>query len=293
MAEQPSRGVDDFNDRAAGARTHAQPRLSYAEILVRAIPRVARTSGLRFRMKQLRHKTLRRPAEYIDWEPVNGGSNSMSPRSAAVNEELRRRSRERLLQATVDLVSEHGYEATTLGDIADRAGAARGLASYYFPGKRQLLQSAVHRLMHLTLAAALDREPVAAGPDAQGREQLARSIDAILGLARDRPLLMRTHMAGILQQEGFVQCAEQQQLGKLLREAVVAYGSTDPDTDYPLLRALLMGAVVAVLLPGAPMPLSRLRAELFGRYDLEWELGDPPGAQPPGGTTRRALSEHR
>ena len=39
----------------------------------------------------------------------------MSPRSASVNEELRRRSRERLLQATVELVAERGYELTTLG----------------------------------------------------------------------------------------------------------------------------------------------------------------------------------
>ena len=203
----------------------------------------------------------------------------MSPRSAAVNEKLRQRSRERLLQATVELVDARGYEATTLGSIADRAGAARGLVSYYFPGKRQLLQSAVHRLMHQTLAEALRAEPPATGPDA-GREQLARAIDAILGLARDRPLLMRTHMAGILQQEGFVRCAEQQRLGELLRQTMVEYGSPDPDTDYPLLRALLMGAVVAVLLPGAPMPMGRLRAELFGRYGLDWELGDPPGEEP-------------
>lgn len=199
----------------------------------------------------------------------------MSPRSASVNEELRRRSRERLLQATVDLVGERGYEATTLGDIADHAGSARGLISYYFPGKRQLFQSAVHRLMHLTLAEALSREPRPDGPDA-GREVLARCIDAILGLARDRPVLMRAHMAGILQQEGFVKCEEQHRLASLLRSAIARYGSTDPDTDYPLLRALLMGAVVAVLLPGAPMPLSRLRAELFSRYGLDWELGTPP-----------------
>ncbi|MCM1971565.1 helix-turn-helix domain-containing protein [Streptomyces sp. NPDC002812] len=207
----------------------------------------------------------------------------MSPRSASVNEELRRRSRERLLQATVELVGERGFEATTLGDIADRAGAARGLVSYYFPGKRQLLQSAVHRLMHLTLEAALEREPRPVGPDA-GRERLARAIDAILGLAMDRPRLMRTHMAGILQAEGFVQCAEQQRLAELLRDTVGRYGSADVDTDYPLLRALLMGAVVAVLLPGAPMPAARLRAELFQRYGLDWELGVPPDGGPPGGT---------
>ncbi|MBL1096699.1 TetR/AcrR family transcriptional regulator [Streptomyces coffeae] len=206
----------------------------------------------------------------------------MSPRSASVNEELRRRSQARLLEATVELVGERGYEATTLGDIADRAGAARGLVSYYFPGKRQLFQTAVHRLMHTELARALEREPVPEG-EGSGRELLARAIDAILGLARDRPRLMRTHMAGILAAEGFIQCAEQQRLAGLLREVVVRYGSEDPDEDYRLLRALLMGAVVAVLLPGAPMAPGRLRAELFHRYGLDWELGDPPGEEPPGG----------
>ncbi|MFF9310294.1 MULTISPECIES: TetR/AcrR family transcriptional regulator [unclassified Streptomyces] len=204
----------------------------------------------------------------------------MSPRSASVNEELRRRSRERLLQSAVELVAEHGYDATTLGAIADRAGSARGLVSYYFPGKRQLVQSAVHRLMHRTLEEALEREP----RTEDGRERLARAIDAILGLAVDRPVLMRQHMAGILQAEGFVQCPEQQRLSYLLRDTVARRGSADVDADYPMLRALLMGAVYAALVPGAPMPVPVLRAELFKRYGLDWDMGMPPGAEAPGGS---------
>ncbi|MFI1765853.1 TetR/AcrR family transcriptional regulator [Streptomyces sp. NPDC020800] len=199
----------------------------------------------------------------------------MSPRSASVNEELRRRSRERLLQAAVELVDEHGFEATTLADIADRAGSARGLVSYYFPGKRQLVQSAVHRLMHRTLEEALEREP----HTEDGRERLARAVDAILGLAHDRPVLMRQHMAGLLQAEGFVQCPEQRRLAELLGDTVARYGSEDLAADYPLLRALLMGAVYAVLVPGVPMPVPALRAELFKRYGLDWELGTPPGSE--------------
>ncbi|MFE6360820.1 TetR/AcrR family transcriptional regulator [Streptomyces sp. NPDC057806] len=198
----------------------------------------------------------------------------MSPRSASVNEELRRRSRERLLHAAVELVGEQGYEATTLGDIADRAGSARGLVSYYFPGKRQLVQSAVHRLMHRTLQEALEQEPGAE----DGRERMARAIDAILGLARDRPVLMRQHMAGILQAEGFVQCPEQRRLAELLRDTCARHGSASVDTDYPMLRALLMGAVYAALVPGAPMPVPVLRAELFKRYRLDWQMGTPPDA---------------
>ncbi|MFJ9869015.1 TetR/AcrR family transcriptional regulator [Streptomyces sp. NPDC101165] len=203
----------------------------------------------------------------------------MSPRSASVNEELRRRSRERLLQAAVELVDEHGFEATTLADIADRAGSARGLVSYYFPGKRQLVQSAVHRLMHRTLEEALEREP----HTDDGRERLARAIDAILGLAHDRPVLMRQHMAGLLQAEGFVQCPEQRRLSELLGDTVARYGSQDVTADYPLLRALLMGAVYAALVPGVPMPVPALRAELFQRYGLDWELGVPPGSDPDAG----------
>lgn len=210
----------------------------------------------------------------------------MSPRSASVNEELRRRSRERLLQAAVELVSERGYDATTLGDIADRAGSARGLVSYYFPGKRQLLQSAVHRLMHRTLEEALEREP----RTEDGRERMARAIDAILGLTVQHTVLMRQHMAGILQAEGFVQCPEQQRLAELLRTTVTRLGSPDPDSDYPMLRALLMGAVYAALVPGVPMPVPVLRAELFKRYGLDWTMGAPPGPEGTGGAPDTNLS---
>jgi AcrR family transcriptional regulator len=200
----------------------------------------------------------------------------MSPRSASVNEAMRQRSRERLLQATVELVEERGYEATTLADITQRAGSARGLVSYYFAGKRELLQSAVHRLMHMELSAALEREPRT--DDAQ--ELLARAIDAILGLTQRHATLMRTHMASILQAEGFIQCPEQQKLATLLSGTVATWvaatGPEDSEEEYRLLRALLMGATVALLLPGAPMPLARLRAELFERYGLDWSAGEPP-----------------
>ncbi|MGW1541673.1 TetR/AcrR family transcriptional regulator [Streptomyces sp. NPDC002309] len=210
----------------------------------------------------------------------------MTPRSASVNEELRRRSRERLLQAAVELVSERGYEATTLADIADRAGSARGLVSYYFPGKRQLVQSAVHRLMHRTLGEALEREP----RTEDGRERMARAIDAVLGLARDRTVLMRQHMAGLLDVEGFVQCPEQQRLAELLRDTVARHGSCDTGTDYPMLRALLMGAVYAMVLPNVGMPVAPLRAELFGRYGLDLDQGFPPGTEAPGGSGETDVS---
>ncbi|MGW6917270.1 TetR/AcrR family transcriptional regulator [Kitasatospora sp. NPDC054939] len=192
---------------------------------------------------------------------------------------MRQRSRRRIMRATVELVDQHGYAGTTLGDIAARAGLARGLLSYYFDGKRLLMQSATHRMMHLELAAALGGLTADATPEAR----LARAIDAVLGMAVEHPRVMRSHLALILDPDAgaFVQDPEQQQLGAILQGLLNDWGAPDPVAEHAVLRSALMGGCIGLLLPGAELPLAPIRADLFGRYGLAWELGRPPQPHPP------------
>ncbi|MGK4584473.1 TetR/AcrR family transcriptional regulator [Kitasatospora sp. HPMI-4] len=203
----------------------------------------------------------------------------MAPRGESVNEEMRHRSRQRIMRATIELVDQHGYAGTTLSDIAARAGLARGLLSYYFDGKRLLMQAATHQLMHRELAAALAALPVGSSPEAR----LARAIDAVLGLAMDHPRVMRSHLALIIDPDvgAFVQDPEQRQLGVILRELLRDWGAVDPVAEHAVLRSALMGGCIGVLLPGAALPLAPIRADLFARYGLAWELGTPPQPQAP------------
>lgn len=191
----------------------------------------------------------------------------MSPRRASVNEAMRARSRSRIMQATVELVDERGFTGTTLGDIAERAGLARGLVSYYFPGKRYLLQSSMHRLMHLTLAAALAELAETDPPDLW----LATTIDTVLTLTQERPTLMRTHLALILapSAEGFIQDEEQRRFGALLQGVLRRRGAADPVAEHAVLRSALMGACMGMLLPGAETSPALIRADLFARYGLQ------------------------
>lgn len=191
----------------------------------------------------------------------------MSPRRASVNEAMRARSRSRIMQATVELVDERGFTGTTLGDIAERAGLARGLVSYYFPGKRYLLQSSMHRLMHLTLAAALAELTETDPPDLW----LATTIDTVLTLTQERPTLMRTHLALILapSAEGFIQDEEQRRFGALLQGVLRRRGAADPVAEHAVLRSALMGACMGMLLPGAETSPALIRADLFARYGLQ------------------------
>ncbi|GAA3028466.1 TetR/AcrR family transcriptional regulator [Kitasatospora sp. NPDC006786] len=192
---------------------------------------------------------------------------------------MRQRSRRRIMRATVELVDQCGYAGTTLTDIAERAGLARGLLSYYFDGKRLLMQSATHRMMHQSLAATLAELAPGASPDAR----LAGAIDTVLGLAMDHPRVMRSHLALILDPDNgaFVQDPEQQQLGAILQGLLRDWGAPDPVAEHAVLRSALMGGCIGVLLPGAESPLALIRADLFGRYDLAWELGRPPQQSPP------------
>jgi AcrR family transcriptional regulator len=45
----------------------------------------------------------------------------------------------RLFETAVGLISERGYDATTLRDVADRAGVSVGLLYRYFPSKRSIV----------------------------------------------------------------------------------------------------------------------------------------------------------
>jgi AcrR family transcriptional regulator len=47
--------------------------------------------------------------------------------------------RARLYDTAIELIAEHGYEATTLRDVANRAGVSVGLLYRYFPSKRAVV----------------------------------------------------------------------------------------------------------------------------------------------------------
>lgn len=54
--------------------------------------------------------------------------------------------RARLLDATIDCLSERGYARTTTTEIAERAGVSRGAQLHHFPTKAELVTTAVEHL---------------------------------------------------------------------------------------------------------------------------------------------------
>jgi len=78
--------------------------------------------------------------------------------------------RERLVLAAVDLFTEQGYDATTVAQIAERAGVTKSTFFRHFPDKREILVAGQQTLSQLLIEgiaeapeAATPLEAVAAG----------------------------------------------------------------------------------------------------------------------------------
>ncbi len=109
-----------------------------------------------------------------------------------LNQPARRaRSKQRLLGAALELISEQGYRRTTLAAIGERAGYSRGVVSHFFGSKEGLLTELVERMMARWGRDSL--EPAVG--DSSGTVAMCAAIDAVLEQARTHPDEVRAFYA--------------------------------------------------------------------------------------------------
>jgi AcrR family transcriptional regulator len=92
--------------------------------------------------------------------------------------------RERLVRAALDLFVEQGYDATTVSQIAERAGGLTKMTFFrHFPDKREVLFAAGQEIHSRLLADAIAAAPGPATP----LEAVAAGLDAVTAtFAEDR-----------------------------------------------------------------------------------------------------------
>ena len=97
--------------------------------------------------------------------------------------------RRRILAAAIPLLAEHGYDAVSVGEIAEAAGCSKPVLYDHFPSKAQLAIAAVEEtgaaLMEHVTAAVL----AAAGESR--RRQLERGFEAFFEFTERNPLACR------------------------------------------------------------------------------------------------------
>jgi AcrR family transcriptional regulator len=158
--------------------------------------------------------------------------------------------RERLVLAAVDLFTEQGYDATTVAQIAERAGVTKSTCFRHFPDKRELLVAGQEAMSRM-LADGIAEAPASATPLEAVAAGLARASSAMGPMNRE--------------------------LGPRLKAAVAA--STELQERDALKSVGLAAAMTAALVArGVPETTAHLAGELgvlaFKRGYAEWSEGD-------------------
>ncbi|KPI23408.1 TetR/AcrR family transcriptional regulator [Streptomyces sp. NPDC048253] len=162
---------------------------------------------------------------------------------------------QRLVVAAVDLFTEQGYDATTVTQIAERAGVTKSTFFRHFSDKRELLVAGQETLSRL-LADGITEAPASASPLQAVAAGLERASSAMGPVNRE--------------------------LGPRLKAAVAA--STELQERDALKSVGLAAAMTAALIArGLPDPTAHLAAELgvlaFKRGYAQWSESDRDGTE--------------
>ncbi|MFF7157063.1 TetR family transcriptional regulator [Streptomyces sp. NPDC008139] len=166
----------------------------------------------------------------------------------------RQATRQKLYEAAVTLIAEQGFSATTVDEIAERAGVAKGTVYYNFASKNDLFEELLrHGVGLLTVSlreAAQDAEAKGGGKVDALDAMIHAGLDFIVRYPSFTQLyvaeLWRTNRTWqdtlmILRQEA-VAVVE-----KVLGEAVAA-GELNDEIDVPLTASALFGMVLVAAL---------------------------------------------
>jgi AcrR family transcriptional regulator len=166
----------------------------------------------------------------------------------------RQATRQRLYEAAVTLIAEQGFSATTVDEIAERAGVAKGTVYYNFASKNDLFEELLRHGVGL-LTASLRR--AAEGVEAHGGSRVD-ALDAMIraGLAFivRYPSFTQLYVAELWRTnrtwQDTLMTVRQEAVAvveKVLGEAVAA-GELSDEIDVPLTASALFGMVLVAAL---------------------------------------------
>ncbi|MET9709570.1 TetR/AcrR family transcriptional regulator [Nocardiopsis alba] len=163
----------------------------------------------------------------------------------------REATRRKLFDAAVTLISEQGYGSTTVDEIAERAGVAKGTVYYNFGGKDELYAALME--WGVTRLADTLREAVPA-PGMEPRRALTEVLRAGVVFIGTHEALARLLMAEAWRTNrswyATVRQIRTQAIGVITErlDVMVERGLTRPDLDTSLAGSALFGMVVTVAL---------------------------------------------
>ena len=191
------------------------------------------------------------------------------PRSKEQFEEIRKKTKENILNAALKLFAEKGYHGTSINDIAKAANISKGLAYNYFESKKQIIEAIFKQLFDeagkfITIMDSV-KDPY---------EKLKLVIEFSFRYYEESEDMWMLYASFIFQpgilEEGKKLAAEfYQKYFNKAEEIFKTLGFKNPEMEIRFLGALLDGIGVDYFFDKTLFPLNDMKEFLLKRYSKE------------------------
>ena len=147
-----------------------------------------------------------------------------------------------LMDAGAELFAEKGYDATTMTEIASRAGAAIGSLYQFFPSKEALAEALFNRFADRAAASFTQVEACAGGCSARELADLFIDYKLDQGTDRDAAIALSSLVAGVVERR--------RPLGDALRgriAAILSAGNPALEPDEAAAAAIIVNQVMKMV----------------------------------------------
>jgi AcrR family transcriptional regulator len=190
-------------------------------------------------------------------------NNYMSPRTSEQFGQIRQEKKKIIMDSALELFAENGYHATSISQIAKKAGISKGLAYNYFESKKEILDEII-QIGFDSIFSNFD-------PNRDGvltEQEFVFFLKQNFELMRKNLRFWKLYYSLMIQpkvSESFAgeYAARGEPIFKMMYEFIVSKGSTDPEGDLMVVSSLIEGAFLYIIIAPEIFPSEILEDKII------------------------------
>ena len=180
------------------------------------------------------------------------------PRSQEQYDEIRKQKKQLILDTALELFAENGFHATSMSQVAKKAGVSKGLAYNYFESKQEILDEiiktgfdSIYSHFDLNHDGILTRD--------EFEHFIRNSFKAISKNRKFWKLYSAIIMQSNITESMMEKYGDRSQLiMQMLNQFIKTMGSKDPEGDLLIISSLVKGALLVVISAPDFFPVKQL-----------------------------------
>ena len=185
------------------------------------------------------------------------------PRSSEQFDDIRKQKRKLIMETALELFGENGFHATSISQIAKKAGISKGLTYNYFKSKEEILDQIVKTGID-SIYSHFDLNHDGILTTGEFKYFIRKSLDVISENKRFWKLYTMLLMQSDLAESVIKKYSDTSaSINQTVKKFIESNGSKDPEGDLMIISSLLKGATMFIISAPDYFPVKELEEKII------------------------------